>query len=93
MVKGLLPTPEPSLTLHGSIALISSLEFIGEGSLCGNLVSGSTFSWFYLWDLVQTRRMKLKFQCEEKAEKNSTILCTHWDKNTYDEVSRSWKHL
>ena len=81
-----LGSPEPSLTLHGSSGIVSSLQVIESGPLAGHLISGSIQTAVYLWDLITTKRLVTKFHCDNKADKNSTVLWTHFSARQSDEL-------
>ena len=69
-----LSPPQPSLTFHGSEGIVSCLHSEAEGSFAGRLFSGSTHTFVYVWDLISTKKLLTKFQCDDLAEKNDTVL-------------------
>ncbi|OQV16076.1 putative Guanine nucleotide-binding protein subunit beta-like protein 1 [Hypsibius exemplaris] len=78
--------PQTSLIFHDSAAIISSLQPIEHGPLAGNLVSGSFRTSVSIWDVIGSKKLLTKFQCNEKAEKNSTVLWTHSSTRQPDEL-------
>lgn len=87
MTPNKLPPPEPSLTFHGSEGTVSCMRYKPEGLLAGNLFSGSTHTFVYVWDLVSTKTLSTKFRCDGLAEKNDTVLSIIPSAKTSDEVS------